>query len=92
MLVIAARVLRGYQYAQNPALSVSDIAERLAYPDPRVFTDHVRLMTGRRVSVWRETVTPEQCVGMLVTKLMAGEGPIAAPPALTLLRRAVGRR
>jgi AraC-like DNA-binding protein len=93
MLVIAARVLRGYQYAQNPALSVADIAERLAYPDPRVFTDHVRLMTGRRVSAWRATVSPEQCVAMLVTKLMVGEPrPEAAPPALTLLRRAVGRR
>jgi AraC-like DNA-binding protein len=92
MLVIAARVLRGYQYAQNPALAVSDIAERLAYPDPRVFTDHVRIMTGRRVSAWRLAVTPDQCVAMLVSKLMVSEPRPAAAPALTLLRRAAGRR
>jgi AraC-like DNA-binding protein len=73
MLVIAARVLRGYQYAQNPALAVTDIAKRLAYPDPRVFADHVRLITGRRVSAWRSAVTPDQCVAMLVTKLMLSE-------------------
>jgi hypothetical protein len=91
MLVIAARVLRGYQYAQNPALTVIDIAGRLGYPDPRVFTDHVRLMTGRGVSAWRTSVTPEQCVAMLVAKLMSGPRPAAAP-TLTLMRRAVGRR
>jgi len=92
MLVIAARVLRGFQYAQNPALAVTDIAGRLGYPDPRVFTDHVRLMTGRRVSAWRATVTPEQCVTMLVAKLMVSGPRPAAAPTLTLLRRAVGRR
>lgn len=104
MLVIAARVLRGYQYAQNPALAVTDIAKRLAYPDPRVFGDHVRLMTGRGISAWRAAVTPEQCVAMLVTKLMLSEPRPAASrngtptgarpggPTLTLLRRAAGRR
>jgi AraC-like DNA-binding protein len=92
LLVMAARVLRGYQYAQNPALSVPDIADRLGYPDPRVFTDHVRVMTGRRFSAWRSTVTADECVATLVAKLMiAGPRPAAAP-TLTLLRRAAGRR
>jgi hypothetical protein len=92
ILVIAARVLRGYQYAQNPALAFTDIAERLSYPDPRVFKDHVRLMTGRGVSAWRSGITADQCVAMLVTKLMISEPRPVATPTLTLMRHAAGRR
>ncbi|HWZ61042.1 MAG TPA: AraC family transcriptional regulator [Gemmatimonadaceae bacterium] len=92
MLVIGARVLRGYQYAQNPALAVADIAGRLGYPDPRVFSDHVRMMTGRAVSAWRATVAADQCVAMLVAKLMILPPRPAAAPTLTLMRRAAGRR
>lgn len=92
-MVMAARVLRGYQYAQNPALAASDIASRLGYPDPRVFATHVRLLTGRRVSAWRASVSPDQCVSILVAKLMLAPSRAGAVrPPLTLLRRAAGRR
>jgi AraC-like DNA-binding protein len=91
-LVMAARVLRGYQYAQNPALAASDIALRLGYPDPRVFASHVRLLTGRRVSTWRTSVSPDQCVSILVSKLMLAPSRASAlRPPLTLMRRAAGR-
>ncbi|HTD62504.1 MAG TPA: hypothetical protein VK679_17735, partial [Gemmatimonadaceae bacterium] len=85
-----ARVLRGYQYAQNPALSMSDVALRLGYADPRIFAAHVRQMSGRRFAAWRRIVTPDQCVAESLAKLVVGRAP-AAPPVLTILRRAAGR-
>jgi AraC-like DNA-binding protein len=98
VLVLAARVLRGYQYGQNPALTMTDIAGRLGYPDPRVFADHIRSMTGHRASAWRSVLTPDEAVAVLVAKLRGAKLPVAArcdtaaPPALTLLRRAAGHR
>ncbi len=89
-LVLAARVLRGYQYAQNPALSMSNVALRLGYADPRIFAAHVRQMSGRRFAAWRRIVTPDQCVAESLAKLVVGRAP-AAPPVLTILRRAAGR-
>ncbi|HZS61180.1 MAG TPA: helix-turn-helix domain-containing protein [Gemmatimonadaceae bacterium] len=89
-LVTAARVLRGYQYAQNPALSMSDVALRLGYADPRIFAAHVRAISGRRFAAWRRIVTPDQCVSESLAKLVVGRAP-AAPPVLTILRRAAGR-
>jgi AraC-like DNA-binding protein len=87
-LVIAARVLRGYQYAQNPALSMSDVALQLGYTDPRVFAAHVRQISGRRFAAWRRVVTPDQCVAETLAKLVVGRRVPAAPPVLTLLRAA----
>lgn len=89
-LVTAARVLRGYQYAQNPALSMSDVALRLGYADPRIFAAHVRTMSGRRFAAWRRVVSPDECVAEALAKLVVGRMPVA-PPVLTVLRRAAGR-
>jgi len=93
VLVLAARVLRGYQFGQNPALTITDVAGRLGYPDARVFADHIRIMTGHRASTWRSTVTPDEAVAVLLAKLVvAAPRHTAAPPTLTLLRRAAGDR
>jgi len=47
-------------------------------------------MSGRRFAEWRRMVTPDQCVAESLAKLVVGRAP-AAPPVLTILRRAAGR-
>ncbi len=91
VMVVAARVLRAYQYAQNPALSMADVAQRLGYGDARVFAAHVRLMSGRRFAAWRRVVTPDQCVSECLSTLVVGRRAPAALPVLTLLRHAAGQ-
>jgi len=82
-MVMAARVLRGYQYAQNPGFSTGDIAQRLRYPDWRVFHEHVRAITGRTPAAWRQDVSPDECVAQLCTRLRT-HAPAAPDGVLSL--------
>ncbi len=52
-VVTAVRVLRGFQYSRMAGLTVSDVAARLRYPDPEVFTNNVRAITGAPLSEWQ---------------------------------------
>lgn len=83
ILVVAARILRAYQYAQIPGLTLSDVAARLRYTDPRTLTRHVRELTGTTLALWSSTVTPAECVAQIRARLGMG-----ASKALVLLGRA----
>ena len=80
ILVVAARILRAYQYAQIPGLTLSDVAARLRYTDPRTLTRHVRELTGTTLALWSSTVTPAECVAQIRARLGMG-----ASKALVLL-------
>jgi len=69
-MLLSARVLRGYQYAQNPGFSMAEVARRLRYPDWRVFSEHVRAITGYTPSYWLQNVRPEECIAQLVAGLL----------------------
>jgi len=72
ILVVAARVLRAYQYAQIPGLTLADVAARLRYTDPRTLTRHVRELTGTTLGLWASTVTPAECVAQIRSRLGMG--------------------
>jgi hypothetical protein len=74
-MVLAARVLRGYQYSQNPGFSMAEVARRLRYPDWRVFSEHVRTVTGLAPSAFLQKVRPEECVAQLVARLLRCDEP-----------------
>jgi AraC-like DNA-binding protein len=79
-MLLAARVLRGYQYAQNPGFSMAEVARRLRYPDWRVFSEHVRTVTGLTPSAWLQKVRPEECVAQLVARLLRCDEAIPLGP------------
>jgi hypothetical protein len=72
ILVVAARVLRAYQYAQIPGLTLADIATRLRYVDTRTLTRHVRELTGTTLAMWSSTVTSPECVAQIRARLGMG--------------------
>jgi AraC-like DNA-binding protein len=78
-VVTAVRVLRGFQYAQMGGLTVADVAARLRYPDPEVFTNNVRAITGAPLSEWRQ-----QSVDRFVARVRIRLG-LPAPPQLALV-------
>jgi len=83
IMVVAARVLRAYQHAQVPGLTLADVAARLRYTDTRTLTRHVRELTGTTLASWSRAVTPVECVAQIRARLGIG-----ASRALVLLGRA----
>ena len=83
ILVVAARVLRAYQYAQVPGLTLADVAARLRYTDTRTLTRHVRELTGTTLSSWSASISPAECVAQIRARLGMG-----ANQALVLLASA----
>jgi len=79
-VVTAVRVLRGYQYARMGGLTVADVAARLRYPDPEVFTNNVRAITGAPLSEWRR-----QGLDRFVARVRIRLG-LPAPPQLALVQ------
>jgi AraC-like DNA-binding protein len=78
-VVTAVRVLRGFQYARMGGLNVADVAARLRYPDPEVFTNNVRAITGAPLAEWKH-----QSVDRFVTRVRIRLG-LPAPPQLALV-------
>jgi AraC-like DNA-binding protein len=83
ILVVAARVLRAYQYAQVPGLTLVDVAARLRYTDTRTLTRHVRELTGTTLGSWSAAISPAECVAQIRARLGMG-----ANQALVLLASA----
>jgi AraC-like DNA-binding protein len=72
IMVVAARVLRAYQYAQVPGLTLADVAARLRYTDARTLTRHVRELTGATLASWSAAVTPAECGAQITARLGIG--------------------
>ena len=49
-MLIAAKLLRGYIYLHDPAHRVSDVARKLGYRKPRIFSAQSQLVFGRHAS------------------------------------------
>jgi AraC-like DNA-binding protein len=87
IMVVAARVLRAYQYAQVSDLTLADVAARLRYTDTRTLTRHVRELTGTTLASWSAAVTPEESVAQIRARLGIG-----ANRPLVLIGRAEERQ
>jgi AraC-like DNA-binding protein len=87
-LVMAVRVLRGFQYAQHTGLTLADVAARLRYPDPEVLADNIRALTGASLTVWRargaERLTAQlrARLGLSTRGPLTLLGPVPAPEVL----------
>jgi AraC-like DNA-binding protein len=70
-LFIAARVLRGYAYMRDPGYTVGDIATKLGYSDPRVFTRHTLVALSMRPTEVRKRLQDDELVRRLVEWIYA---------------------
>lgn len=73
-VVVAARVLRAWQYAGIPGLKQQEIAARLRYRDRRALARQVRAVTGNpSLAEWREETDAAACVRCVLGYLLRGE-------------------
>jgi len=72
VMVAAARVLRAYQYARVPGLTIADVAARLRYADTRTLVRHVREVVGATLPAWSATTPAAACVAQITARLGLG--------------------
>jgi len=65
-LLIAAKMSRGLTYLRDPGYSVSDVAVKLGYRHPRIFTSHAIEVFEQTPSRIRSRMTEEDATTMLV--------------------------
>jgi AraC-like DNA-binding protein len=65
-LLIAAKMSRGLTYLRDPGYSVADVATKLGYRHPRIFTAHALEVFEQTPSRIRARMTEEDAVTMLV--------------------------
>jgi transcriptional regulator GlxA family with amidase domain len=73
LLVVAARVLRGYAYMRDPGREIADVAASLGYSEPRIFTRHTYAAVGLQPRALRRRMEPDAFVRTLADRLLAGE-------------------
>lgn len=80
LLVVGARLLRAYQYLREPVHSIEEIAAKLGYSAPRMFTRHARMALGATPRELRRGLGPNEVLERLERVLLAGSaGPRLAP-------------
>ena len=75
LLVVGARLLRAYQYLREPVHSIEDIAAKLGYSAPRMFTRHARLALGVTPRELRQTLGPNEVLDRLERVMLPGAPP-----------------
>ncbi len=65
-LLIAAKMSRGLTYLRDPGYSVAEVAMKLGYRHPRIFTSHALEVFEQTPSRIRSRVTEEDATTMLV--------------------------
>lgn len=65
-LLIAAKMSRGLTYLRDPGYSVAEVARKLGYRHPRIFTSHTLEVFEHTPSRIRSRVTEEDAITMLV--------------------------
>ena len=78
LLVIGARLLRAYQFMRDPGHSIEDVAAKLGYSAPRIFTRHARMALGATPRELRRGLSPLEVLERLQRVLVPDEpGPAA---------------
>ena len=65
-LLVGARLLRAYSYLRDPGHSVEDIAVKLGYTEPRIFTRNAREALGLTPTALRRALAPDAFLERLV--------------------------
>jgi AraC-like DNA-binding protein len=65
-LIVGARLLRGYSYLKDPGLSVEEIAGKLGYSEPRIFTRNSREAFGMTPTTLRHAFDPDAFIDALL--------------------------
>jgi AraC-like DNA-binding protein len=65
-LLIAARLTRGLTYLSDPGYSVAEVAMKLGYRHPRIFTSHVLEVFDMTPSRLRSRLTPDDALAHLI--------------------------
>lgn len=77
-LLIAARLARGVIYLQDPGYAVREVATKLGYHHPRIFTSHVLEVFGMTPSRLRSRLTSEDAIAHLARWLDIPEERVTA--------------
>jgi AraC-like DNA-binding protein len=82
-LLIAAKMSRGLTYLRDPGYSVAEVALKLGYRHPRIFTSHALEVFELTPSRLRNRVTEEDATAMLVHWMSLPATPLkpASPPS-----------
>ena len=75
LLVVGARLLRAYQHLREPVHSIEDIAAKLGYSAPRMFTRHARLALGATPRELRQSLGPNEVLDRLERMLLPNAAP-----------------
>lgn len=81
-LLIAAKMSRGLTYLRDPGYSVAEVAVKLGYRHPRIFTAHALEVFELTPSRLRTRVTEEDATAMLVHWISLGTTPLKGPSAI----------
>jgi AraC-like DNA-binding protein len=65
-LLIAARLTRALIYLNDPGYSVTEVATKLGYNHPRIFTSHILEVFGMTPSRLRSRLTPDDALAQLI--------------------------
>lgn len=73
VIILAARVYRAHQLAQNAPATLREIANRVGFSRPHLLSLHTRSLTGLTFREWRET-PHDQAAAILLTHLHPTRG------------------
>jgi AraC-like DNA-binding protein len=68
-LVKVARTVRAYHLMRDPGYRLDDVARKVGYSQARLFTRHVRQVTGMVPSALRKHFAPDEFVALLAARL-----------------------
>ena len=74
-LLIAARVLRAYSYLRDPGYSVSDVAAKLSYFQPRILANHIVKVLGQKPVRIRKRLAEGEALDRVLAFVRGFEGP-----------------
>jgi AraC-like DNA-binding protein len=64
--LVGARVFRGYLYLRDTGFSVRDVASKLGYTHPRIFSHQIESVLGGPPSKVRRAINPAEVAGLLL--------------------------
>lgn len=73
MLVLGARLLRGYALLRNPGHSLESIAHTLRFPSQRAFSERMREVIGELAFSVRRRVPQDEFLQRLEQRLYPGQ-------------------
>jgi len=81
-LLIAAKMSRGLTYLRDPGYSVAEVATKLAYRHPRIFTSHALEVFGLTPTRLRSRVSDEDATATLVQWINMPNLPVSGPSSV----------